>query len=269
MLAPMAVAVPGAGPGAQQRQLSRALLALTLLAVMSSSLSALSLYHILALKAEVAVLRTEVVRRREEQRSATIRQDAGDPPRDGERALQRMSSEPEANPRRDAANAQRSTLTIKKRNADQGAVFQPCLQMMANSRRSLSPKVFLSEVHTAVPWQTALKRGTALEEDSDTILVNEEGFYFVYSQVYYMDKTFAMGHIIIRRKKNFVGNELQDVTLFRCIQNMNMLFPYNTCYTAGIVKLEAGDRVELLIPRKSAIISLDGDSTLFGAVKLV
>ncbi|KAG9327897.1 hypothetical protein JZ751_018394 [Albula glossodonta] len=77
-----------------------------------------------------------------------------------------------------------------------------------------------------------------------------------------------MGHIIIRRKKNIVGDELQDVTLFRCIQNMNMQFPYNTCYTAGIVKLEEGDRVELLIPRKSAHISLDGDSTFFGAIKL-
>ncbi|KAG9328685.1 hypothetical protein JZ751_018478 [Albula glossodonta] len=129
-------------------------------------------------------------------------------------------------------------------------------------------EVFASELHTAVPWQTGLQRGAALEENSDAILVNEEGFYYVYSQVYYTDKTFAMGHIIIRRKKNIVGDELQDVTLFRCIQNMNMQFPYNTCYTAGIVKLEEGDRVELLIPRKSAHISLDGDSTFFGAIKL-
>ncbi|KAG9340697.1 hypothetical protein JZ751_021271, partial [Albula glossodonta] len=130
-------------------------------------------------------------------------------------------------------------------------------------------EVFASELHTAVPWQTGLQRGAALEENSDAILVNEEGFYYVYSQVYYTDKTFAMGHIIIRRKKNIVGDELQDVTLFRCIQNMNMQFPYNTCYTAGIVKLEEGDRVELLIPRKSAHISLDGDSTFFGAIKLM
>lgn len=49
-----------------------------------------------------------------------------------------------------------------------------------------------------------------------------------------MDKTFAMGHIIIRRKKNVVGDELQNVTLFRCIQNMDQQFPYNTCYTAGM-----------------------------------
>ncbi|KAI1899881.1 hypothetical protein AGOR_G00066330 [Albula goreensis] len=258
---------------AQQRQLSRAVLALTLLAVTSSSLSALSLFHVLALKAEVAVLRNEITRRREEQRSTPLRQEAGEPSQDREGALRNTSSEPGTGPSREAGNnVQKGMLTVRKRSADQGAgktEFQPCLQMMANNKRDLSQKVFASELHTAVPWQTGLRRGGALEENSDAILVNEEGFYYVYSQVYYTDKTFAMGHIIIRRKKNIVGDELQDVTLFRCIQNMNMQFPYNTCYTAGIVKLEEGDRVELLIPRKSAHISLDGDSTFFGAIKLV
>ncbi|KAG7467472.1 hypothetical protein MATL_G00153900 [Megalops atlanticus] len=251
--------------GAQQRGLPWAVLALALLAVTSSSLAALSLYHVLALKAEVAVLRTEVLRRRGEQRSAVVGQDVRDSP---EVAPQRSSGQPETEPNRETAE-QRGARSIKKRSLDQGTVFQPCLQMMANNKRSTMQKVFVSEVHTAMPWQTGLRRGTALEEDNDAMLVKEEGFYFVYSQVYYMDKTFAMGHIIIRRKKNVVGDELKDVTLFRCIQNMNMLYPYNTCYTAGIVKLETGDRLELLIPRKTAIVSLDGDSTFFGAVKLV
>lgn len=39
------------------------------------------------------------------------------------------------------------------------------------------------EQYTGIPWQTGLRRGTALEEDGDRILVREEGFYFVYSQV--------------------------------------------------------------------------------------
>lgn len=37
--------------------------------------------------------------------------------------------------------------------------------------------------HTGIPWQTGLKRGFALEADGDSMLVTEEGFYFVYSQV--------------------------------------------------------------------------------------
>ncbi|XP_064167632.1 tumor necrosis factor ligand superfamily member 13B-like [Anguilla rostrata] len=310
-----AAMVPAAGPVAlQRRRRSPAVLALTLLAVTSSSFSALSLYHTLALKAEVAVLRTEVLRRREEQQqsaSAPLSRDGGE----GRHA----SGETEAGPGEAPADPRPGVLTLQRRSADRGAVgtgksgsvpvhtgnlvlrltadkqessgifcylstcdwicagfnlltfdlssavLQPCLQMMPNSKRSLTEK----DSHTAIPWQTGLKRGCALEQDSDTILVKEEGFYFVYGQVYYMDKTFAMGHIIIRRKKNVVGDELQSVTLFRCIQNMDAQYPYNTCYTAGVVKLEEGDRVELLIPRKTAEISLDGDSTFFGAIKLV
>ncbi|RXM32728.1 Tumor necrosis factor ligand superfamily member 13B [Acipenser ruthenus] len=89
------------------------------------------------------------------------------------------------------------------------------------------------------------------------------------AQVYYKDKIYAMGHIIVRKKASIVGDELQNVNLFRCIQNMNEDFPFNTCYTAGIAKLEEGDSIELLIPRQSAVVSLDGDSTFFGAIKLV
>lgn len=100
------------------------------------------------------------------------------------------------------------------------------------------------------------------------MLVKEEGFYFVYSQVYYMDTTFAMGHVVIRRKRNVVGDEHPYVILFRCIQNMNPIYPYNTCYTGGIVKLEVGDQLELLIPRSTANVSLIGDATFLGAFKL-
>lgn len=48
-----------------------------------------------------------------------------------------------------------------------------------------------------------------------------------------MDSTFAMGHVVIRIKRNVVGDEAPSVTLFRCIQNMNPVHPYNTCYTGG------------------------------------
>lgn len=42
-----------------------------------------------------------------------------------------------------------------------------------------------------------------------------------------------MGHVVIRKKRNVVGDELQYVTLFRCIEIMNLENPYNTCYTGG------------------------------------
>lgn len=42
---------------------------------------------------------------------------------------------------------------------------------------------FDSQIHIGIPWQSGLRRGSALEADGDTMLVREAGFYFVYSQV--------------------------------------------------------------------------------------
>nr|ACO08866.1 Tumor necrosis factor ligand superfamily member 13B [Osmerus mordax] len=174
---------------------------------------------------------------------------------------------PDASPHPEFPNPQP---VISKRSVDAGTekVSQSCLQMLADSKRTTFQKEFALEEHIAIPWQAGLKRGSALDEESDTMVVREEGYYFVYSQVYYRDPTFAMGHEVIRRKRTVVGDEPQNVILFRCIQNMNPVHPYNTCYTGGIVRLEVGDRVELLIPRSTAIISLDGDSTFLGAIRL-
>lgn len=48
-----------------------------------------------------------------------------------------------------------------------------------------------------------------------------------------MDSTFAMGHVVIRRKRTVVGAEDPYEVLFRCIQSMNSDYPFNTCYTGG------------------------------------
>ncbi|KTF87784.1 hypothetical protein cypCar_00028528 [Cyprinus carpio] len=205
------------GPGrGERRRLPWLFLVLVIAAITSSSLSVISLYHVLALQAEVEGLRAEVVRRREEQ-SGTHQQEEEE----------------------------------SKERIEYGTFNE-----------------FALEICTAIPWQVGLKRGTALEEEQGTILIKEEGFFFIYSQVYYTDSTFAMGHIVIRIKKNVVGDESQHVVLFRCIQSMNRVNHFNTCYTGGLVKLDSGDRLELLIPRTHANISLDGDSTFLGAIKL-
>lgn len=57
---------PGTGQRAGERRLSWPVFLLTLAAVTSSSLSALSLYQLVALKAEVEGLKSEVWRRRED-----------------------------------------------------------------------------------------------------------------------------------------------------------------------------------------------------------
>ncbi|XP_034431022.1 tumor necrosis factor ligand superfamily member 13B [Hippoglossus hippoglossus] len=244
----------GTGHEAGEGRLSWPIFLLTLAAVTSSSLSALSLYQMMALRAEVEGLRAEVGRRREE----------GQEVNPGGQS-ENISSSQETIHQRPAF-----TLIRRRRMVDgaETLVSQPCLQLLANNSRKTFRKEFDLEPHTGIPWQAGLRRGSALETDGDSILVREEGFFFVYSQVYYMDSTFAMGHVVIRRKRNVVGDEPQYVILFRCIQTMNPVYPYNTCYTGGIVKLEVGDHLELLIPRSTATVSLDGDATFLGAVKL-
>ncbi|XP_062910957.1 tumor necrosis factor ligand superfamily member 13B-like [Mobula hypostoma] len=122
---------------------------------------------------------------------------------------------------------------------------------------------------TAVPWILSLKRGNALDKEGNKISVKEAGYFLVYSQVWYKDNTFTMGHFIQRRRASSVGDEPRTVILFRCIQNMSACCPNSSCFTAGIAKLEAGDELELVIPRIQAQIALTGDGTFFGAIELL
>ncbi|NP_001107062.1 tumor necrosis factor ligand superfamily member 13B [Danio rerio] len=261
------------GPGrGERRRLSWLFLVLVAAAITSSSLSVISLYHVLALKAEVEGLRAEVARKREEQsgmldepvneaEKQTHREEGGDSIEYLHQADMDITTDPSVMSKRSLSHAPNK------------AEPQPCLQMMADNKKKTFQKEFAFDYCTAIPWQVGLKRGSALEEEQGTILVKEEGFFFIYSQlsfsqVYYTDPTFAMGHIVIRIKKNVVGNESQHVVLFRCIQSMNRVNHYNTCYTGGVVKLDSGDKLDLLIPRANANISLEGDATFLGAIKL-
>nr|CCD04084.1 B-cell activating factor [Squalus acanthias] len=134
-------------------------------------------------------------------------------------------------------------------------------------RRSVSNQNGKQE--TTVPWILSLIKGSALDKKDNKILVKEAGYFLVYSQVWYKDNTFTMGHFIQRKKASSVGNEPRIVILFRCIQNMSARCPNNSCFTAGIAKLEVEDELELVIPRIQAQIALNGDGTFFGAIKLL
>ncbi|XP_054888161.1 tumor necrosis factor ligand superfamily member 13B isoform X2 [Poeciliopsis prolifica] len=242
----------GTGQVASEGRASWPVFLLTLAAVTSSSLSALSLYQLVDLRAEVERLKTDISRMREEGQKVTRRDQTEN--NKGRENIKELWDLPES---------QKAFSQIRRRRTTSGSEIAgsvSCLQLLANNSRKPFRK--------GIPWQTGLRRGSSLETDGDRIVVNEAGFYFVYSQVYYMDSTFTMGHVVIRWKRHVVGNEDQDVHLFRCIQSMNPDYSFNTCYTGGIVKLEKGDYLELLIPRSMANISMEGDSTFLGAFKL-
>uniref|UniRef100_K7GAN9 TNF superfamily member 13b n=2 Tax=Pelodiscus sinensis TaxID=13735 RepID=K7GAN9_PELSI len=264
-------ALTGAVPG------SKGLLSITFLCLavlLSSSLAAVCLYHVLTLQAELATLRSELI--------YTVQARIPPPQHQDELKEGALSSslqlsavaarqeirlpvfEPgegdaERGWSRGRSRERRSVLPAEE------IVLQACLQLIADSTSNIEQK----DDSSIVPWLLSFKRGTALEEQGNKILVKEAGYFFIYGQVLYTDATFAMGHLIQRKKAHVFGDDLSLVTLFRCIQNMPLSHPNNSCYTAGIAKLEKGDELQLTIPRRRAKISLDGDSTFFGAVRLL
>lgn len=232
----------------------RLLAATLLLALLSSSFTAMSLYQLAALQADLMSLRMEL----QSYRSSATPAAPGAP---GLSAGVKL-------PTPAAPGPHNSSRGHRNRRAFQGpeeTVIQDCLQLIADSDTPTIRK----GTYTFVPWLLSFKRGNALEEKENKIVVRQTGYFFIYSQVLYTDPIFAMGHVIQRKKIHVFGDELSLVTLFRCIQNMPKTLPNNSCYSAGIAKLEEGDEIQLAIPRENAQISRNGDDTFFGALKLL
>ncbi|NXJ57246.1 TN13B factor, partial [Spizaetus tyrannus] len=227
--------------------------------LLSSCLAAVSLYHVIALKTELDALRSKLIYR------VQARSPLDQPPvsSDENKAGTPVSSFLQAS----AAGAGQENRLPGPGPAES---FQK--EIWNGSRNRGRRSVVHAEEtddSSIVPWLLSFKRGTALEEQGNKIVIKETGYFFIYGQVLYTDTTFAMGHLIQRKKAHVFGDDLSLVTLFRCIQNMPQSYPNNSCYTAGIAKLEEGDELQLTIPRRRAKISLDGDGTFFGAVRLL
>ncbi|KAK2500195.1 hypothetical protein MC885_003902 [Smutsia gigantea] len=264
-----------------------------LLALLSCGLTALSFYRVAALQDELGSLRAELRERRTEPRPLRAASAATTtapnvswrscspgrtaPPQGLLQQRAPFSQGVSAPPAPGGGHPRRSLRSKRATPGPEGTVTQDCLQLIADSDTPTIRK----GAHTFVPWLLSFKRGRALEEKGNKILVKETGYFFIYGQVLYTDNTFAMGHLIQRKKVHVFGDELSLVTLFRCIQNMPETLPNNSCYSAeplkvpvnhsfpGIAKLEEGDELQLAIPREDAQISRDGDGTFFGALKLL
>lgn len=234
-----------ASPSARLSGDAKLLAATVLLALLSGGLTAVSFYRVAALQADLEGLRAQL-------------QGPRAPPAAGPEAIFAAAARAES-------NSSRSGRRKRAPEGPEAPVTQDCLQLIADSD---TPTIRKGS-YTFVPWLLSFKRGRALEEKENKIVVKEPGYFFIYGQVLYTDNTFAMGHLIQRKKVHVFGDELSLVTLFRCIQNMPETLPNNSCYSAGIAKLEEGDELQLAIPRENAQISRDGDGTFFGALKLL
>ncbi|OXB78318.1 UNVERIFIED_CONTAM: hypothetical protein H355_006690 [Colinus virginianus] len=229
--------------------------------LLSSCLAAASFYHAITLKTELEALRSELIYR------VRARSPLEQPPVSpgDKKAGVRVSSFLQVSaagarqenrlPGPTPAESFQKEIWDGSRNRGRRSivhteetVLQACLQLIADSKSDIQQK----DDSSIVPWLLSFKRGTALEEQGNKIVIKETGYFFIYGQVLYTDTTFAMGHLIQRKKAHVFGDDLSLVTLFRCI-----------------AKLEEGDELQLTIPRRRAKISLDGDGTFFGAVRLL
>ncbi|XP_009563416.2 tumor necrosis factor ligand superfamily member 13B [Cuculus canorus] len=249
--------------------------------LLSSCLAALSLYHVITLKTELEALRSDLIYRvqakspldrppvyhlsPDENKAGTPVSSILQVSASGTRQENRFPGPgPAESFQKEIWNGSRNRGRRSLVHTDE-TVLQACLQLIADSKSDIQQ----IDDSSIVPWLLSFKRGTALEEQGNKIIIKETGYFFIYGQVLYTDTTFAMGHLIQRKKAHVFGDDLSLVTLFRCIQNMPQSYPNNSCYTAGIAKLEEGDELQLTIPRRRAKISLDGDGTFFGAVRLL
>ncbi|XP_049671979.1 tumor necrosis factor ligand superfamily member 13B isoform X5 [Accipiter gentilis] len=212
--------------------------------LLSSCLAAVSLYHVIALKTELEALRSKLIYRvqarslLDQPPVSSDENKAGTPASSFLRASAAGTGQENRLPGPGPAESFQKEIWNGSGNRGRRSVvhteervLQACLQLIADSKSDIQQK----DDSSIVPWLLSFKRGTALEEQGNKIVIKETGYFFIYGQVLYTDTTFAMGHLIQRKKAHVFGDDLSLVTLFRCIQNMPQSYPNNSCYTAGFL----------------------------------
>lgn len=123
---------------------------------------------------------------------------------------------------------------------------------------------------TVIPWTVAIQQGSAVTASDNKIIVQQDSYFMVFGQVLYHNQGVIMGHLIRQQPSSSSGSDGGYRDLFRCLQEMPTAeTSANTCYTAGIVKLDRNDQLELVIPdRPHAQVAMDTASTFFGIIQL-
>lgn len=84
-----------------------------------------------------------------------------------------------------------------------------------------------SDLCTGIPWQIGLRRGSALDADGDRIVINEAGYYFVYSQVGSITEVPEIVHwgllLLFLQKFSFVFLHT------RCFRKVMLSLKYTAC----------------------------------------
>ncbi|XP_078620642.1 uncharacterized protein LOC144887346 [Branchiostoma floridae x Branchiostoma japonicum] len=125
-------------------------------------------------------------------------------------------------------------------------------------RRGATAMVKVTESATFTQWRDITERRFELQNGQ--LEIKEPGKYFIYSQV-----DFYIANLETDTKysiKKFTEPQLT------CVSPMVGMPPRHTCYTAGVLDLESGDKLVLSVVCTECYVLTYDDTTFWGAIKL-
>ncbi|XP_064811554.1 ectodysplasin-A-like isoform X2 [Oncorhynchus masou masou] len=138
--------------------------------------------------------------------------------------------------------------------------FQPAVVHLQGQETTIQVKEDLSE-GVLRNWKMVSihHRVFKMHSRSGQLEVLLDGIYFIYSQVYYLNFTDIASYEV-----------MVDFTPFlRCTCSMETgQRKFNTCYTAGVSLLRAGQRISIRMVYDDTLISMTNHTTFLGSVRL-
>ncbi|KAK5639644.1 hypothetical protein RI129_012136 [Pyrocoelia pectoralis] len=110
-------------------------------------------------------------------------------------------------------------------------------------------------------WVQSTNMDKHFEVNDGTIKVKENGLYFVYSQIFYLDEHDTNGYRVFKNKEVF----LQCTTMTHSTER---IVKGNTCYTAGLTLLNEGDEVNVQDLGTGRYSIFEPGKSFFGLIKI-
>ncbi|XP_031654293.1 ectodysplasin-A isoform X2 [Oncorhynchus kisutch] len=138
--------------------------------------------------------------------------------------------------------------------------FQPAVVHLQGQETTIQVKEDLSE-GVLRNWKMVSihHRVFKMHSRSGQLEVLLDGIYFIYSQVYYLNFTDIASYEVM----------VDSTPFLRCTCSMETgQRKFNTCYTAGVSLLRAGQRISIRMVYDDTLISMTNHTTFLGSVRL-
>lgn len=110
-------------------------------------------------------------------------------------------------------------------------------------------------------WVQTTNMDKHFEVNDGTVKVKENGLYFVYAQIFYLDEHDTNGYRVYKNKEVF----LQCTTMTHSTER---IVKGNTCYTGGLVVLSDGDEVNVQDLGTGRYSIFEPGKSFFGLIKI-